>query len=85
MTEGKRVRGAGIKPRMVYRAIRIPRDVLEHYETHFKNPSQKMREVLAEYVQKAVDVSDTQEVDCNHGSDSREEGEGQSSQDSEGT
>lgn len=59
----KRVRGKGVKPRMVYRAIRIPRDVLEFYETNFDNTSKKMREVLTDYARKTVDVTGKQGVE----------------------
>jgi hypothetical protein len=52
MTEAKRVRGKGVKPKMVYRAIRIPSDVLEYYETNFTNPSKQMRDVLIKYMEK---------------------------------
>lgn len=45
----RKPRGKGRKPTLVFRSIRMPRDVLEYYETTFPNASQKMREVLTAY------------------------------------
>jgi hypothetical protein len=86
------IRGKGVKPLLVYRALRITPDVVEYYEKNFTNASKKMREVLTAYKEfkentawaEPLDRSDNQELEYNNGDNTRKESEGQSSQDSEG-
>lgn len=88
----RKIRGKGVKPKLVYRALRIEPDVVEYYETNFPNASKKMREVLTAYKEfkmstawaAPLDRSDIEQVDYNHGDNTRKESEGQSSQDIEG-
>ena len=46
----KRGRGPGKKPTFVNTSLRLPKDVVEYFET-FPNKQAKIREVLANYVQ----------------------------------
>jgi uncharacterized protein (DUF4415 family) len=46
----KRGRGPGKKPTFVNTSLRLPREVVEYFET-FPNKQAKIREVLANYVQ----------------------------------
>jgi hypothetical protein len=44
-------RGPGKKPTLVGTSLRIPREVVEYFDTHFAYTKQaKMREILTEYV-----------------------------------
>lgn len=54
----KKVRGKSTKPAMVYRAIRLPPEVLEFYN-EYPNPSRMMREVLEKYMKEIENGSDT--------------------------
>ena len=58
----RKPRGKNVNPTLVYRAIRIPRHVLEHFEAHSLNASAAMRKVLTDYVDKIVDEASKQEV-----------------------
>lgn len=49
MTTPRKPRGKGTKPKMTYRAIRLPQEILDYYTQNFPNPSLKMREVLTAY------------------------------------
>jgi len=46
----KRGRGPSKKPTLVNTSLRLPREVVEYFET-FPNKQAKIREVLANYVQ----------------------------------
>lgn len=46
----RRVRGPGKKPTFVNTSLRLPREVVEYFET-FPNKQAKIREVLTNYVQ----------------------------------
>lgn len=66
----RKPRGKGRSPALVYRAIRLPPDVMEFYEKTFPNASKKMREVLTTYKNfientwaSNVDEHDKQEVE----------------------
>jgi hypothetical protein len=64
----RKPRGKGLKPKLVYRAVRITPDVVEFYEKNFPNASKKMRDVLTAYKEfiestawaKTVDERDNQ-------------------------
>ena len=44
-------RGPGKKPTLIGTSLRIPREVVEYFDTHFAYTKQaKMREILTEYV-----------------------------------
>lgn len=45
----RRGRGKGVSPAMVYFSFRVSKDVLEYFE-QYPNRSEKIREVLANYV-----------------------------------
>lgn len=45
----RQVRGPGKKPTFVNTSLRLPREVVEYFET-FPNKQAKIREVLTEYV-----------------------------------
>lgn len=54
----RRVRGKGKKPALVAVSIRIDKDVLEFYKTHYKaNVQGAMREVLTNYFKDADRVN----------------------------
>ena len=84
MSNTKRMRGKGVKPVMTHRSIRIPPDVLGFFSSNYDNPTKAMREVLINFARNRLDGNDNSEVNCNYGGDTREESEGQSSQDSQG-
>lgn len=46
----RQVRGPGKKPTLVNTSLRLPREVVEYFET-FPNKQAKIREVLANYVE----------------------------------
>lgn len=47
----RRGRGPGKKPALVCTSLRLSRDVMEYFNTHYPNNKQaKMREVLTNYV-----------------------------------
>ena len=44
-------RGPGKKPTLIGTSLRLPREVVEYFDTHFAYTKQaKMREILTEYV-----------------------------------
>jgi hypothetical protein len=44
-------RGPGKKPTLIGTSLRIPKEVVEYFDTHFAYTKQaKMREILTEYV-----------------------------------
>ncbi len=44
-------RGPGKKPALFCTSLRLPRDVMEYFNTHFATTKQaKMREILTDYV-----------------------------------
>ena len=44
-------RGPGKKPTMIGTSLRLPREVVEYFDTHFAYTKQaKMREILTEYI-----------------------------------
>ena len=44
-------RGPGKKPALIGTSLRLPREVVEYFDTHFAYTKQaKMREILTEYV-----------------------------------
>lgn len=47
----KRVgRGLGKRPALMCTSIRLPKEVMDHFNTHYPSKQTKMREVLAAYV-----------------------------------
>jgi len=50
-TKKRRGRGLGKIPALVSTSVRLPKEVLDYFNTHYGSLKQaKMREVLAEYV-----------------------------------
>lgn len=47
----KKGRGPGKKPAFLHTSLRLPREVLDYFDTHFPQSKQtKIREILVEYV-----------------------------------
>ncbi|NBS70207.1 hypothetical protein EBT31_15040 [bacterium] len=50
-TNKRRGRGPGKRPALVVTSLRLPKDVMEYFNTHYPHKKQaKMREVLSNFV-----------------------------------
>ena len=55
----KKGRGKGVKPALVYFPLRLNKEVVEYFDTHYPATRQaKIREVLANFIKGEVDEND---------------------------
>ena len=50
-TKKRRGRGPGKRPALVVTSLRLPKDVMEYFNTHYPHKKQaKMREILSQFI-----------------------------------